>query len=142
LKEDDSDWQEASKLDGWNISVKNQCPNSPDTNVCDLGFFRTLQSQQWKLPATKNIDDLIERVQQAFEELALESIDANFLTLQSCLDKIVERHGGNDYNIPHLAKNKLCTQSGGKLPDGLPVSDLAKEVIEELGFELPMPDTI
>jgi hypothetical protein len=65
-----------------------------------------------------------------------------FLTLQSCLDKIVERHGRNDFNIPHLVKNKLCAQGGGKLPDGLPVSDLAKEVIEELSFELPMPDTI
>jgi hypothetical protein len=53
-------------------------PQFPDTNVCDLGFFRTLQSQQWKLPATKNVDDLIECVQQAFEELAPESIDANF----------------------------------------------------------------
>jgi hypothetical protein len=128
------EWHAASQLDGWSIGLKNQCPNSPDTNVRDLGFFCTLQTEQWKLPSAKTVDELIERVKQAFGALDPCSIDANFLTLQSCFDEIIKHHGGNEYSIPHLGKNKLRTQGGGKLPDALPVSDVTKDAIEVMGF--------
>jgi hypothetical protein len=101
--------------------------------VCDLGFFRTLQSEQWKLLCAKTVDELIARVTQAFNELDPKSIGCNFLTFQSCLDEIVVHHGANGYKIPHLAKNKLRAHGQGKLPDSLPVSDIAKEAMEELG---------
>jgi hypothetical protein len=130
------EWHAASQLDGWSIGLKNQRPNSPDTNVCDLGFFCTLQTEQWKLPwARKTVDELmIERVEQSFGALDPCSIDANFLTLQSCFDEIIKHHGGNEYSIPHLGKNKLRAQGGGKLPDALPVSDVTKDAIEAMGF--------
>jgi hypothetical protein len=125
FNESNPEWKIASKLDNWCIELKNQCPNSPDTNICDLGFFRTLQSEQWKLPCAKSTDELIERVEQAFNELSPESIDANFVTLQSYLDEIVKHHGCNDYKIPHLGKAKIRATIG-KLPDALPVSDVAQ----------------
>jgi hypothetical protein len=87
------EWIAASQLDGWSIGLKNQCPNSPDTNVCDLGFFRTLQTEQWKLPSAKNFDDLIQQVQEAFAALDQQSLDAKFLTRQSFLDEIIQCHG-------------------------------------------------
>jgi hypothetical protein len=126
---ENAEWKAASTMDGWKIGLKNQCPNSPDTNICDLGFFRTLQTEQWKLPCAKNVDELIDRVHQAFHSLAPESIDANFLTLQRCLDEIIQCHGSNDYKIPHLGKQKLRVIGGGKLPESLHVSDTAKKVI-------------
>jgi hypothetical protein len=128
--ESNPEWKVASKLDNWCIELKNQCPNSPDTNICDLGFFRTLQLEQWKLPCAKSTDELIKRVEQAFNKLSPESIDANFVTLQSCLDEIVKHHHCNDYKIPHLGKAKIHAIIG-KLPDALPVSDVAKAVLEE-----------
>jgi hypothetical protein len=87
-------------------------------------------------PAAKNIDELIFRVEQAFTELDPRSIDCNFLTLQSCLDEIIKDHGGNNYKIPHLGKAKLRAEGGGncKLPDCLPVSDVAKDVLEQIGI--------
>jgi hypothetical protein len=38
------EWITASRLDGWSIGLKNQCPNSPDTNICDLFTFALLES--------------------------------------------------------------------------------------------------
>jgi hypothetical protein len=137
-----TDWTTASQMGGWSIGLKNQCPNSPDTNECDLGFFWMLQLERWKFPCAKNVDELIEHMQEAFDLLDPRSIDANFLTLQSCLDEIIQCHGGNDYRIPHLGKKKRCAALVGKLPDALPVSDAAKMVIEELELQILMPDSI
>jgi hypothetical protein len=78
------DWTAAASqmvVGCWNIGLKNQCPNIPDTNLCDFGFFRTLHSEQLKLPCGKNVDMLIERVQEALELLNSHAVDANFLTL-------------------------------------------------------------
>jgi hypothetical protein len=109
--------------------------------VCDLGFFWTLQSEQWKLPCAKTVDELIEQVEQAFHALDPKSIDCNFLTLQSCLDEIVKRHGSNEYKIPHLGKNKLRATLGA-LPDALPVSDAAKDEMEHLGYARSLSDLV
>jgi hypothetical protein len=37
----------------WGFHIKEQPPNSPDTNVLDLGFFTSIQAMQWlQEPAT------------------------------------------------------------------------------------------
>jgi hypothetical protein len=64
-------WRVNWMLAGWNIALKNQCPDLPDPNVCNLHFFPTLQSEQWKLPSAKDTYELIERVQEAFAALDL-----------------------------------------------------------------------
>ena len=42
----DPEFVAAATADGWNISLYCQPPNSPDTNVLDLGFFGAIQSLQ------------------------------------------------------------------------------------------------
>jgi hypothetical protein len=53
-------------------------PNSPHFNVMDLGFFNSMQSLQTQKPA-HSIDELIQNVQTAFEELEPQALD-NLLT--------------------------------------------------------------
>ena len=43
---DDPDIVAAGTPDGWNIRLINQPPNSPDTNILDLGFSNSIQSLQ------------------------------------------------------------------------------------------------
>jgi len=42
---DDEDFARAAAQTGFDISLINQPPNSPDMNVLDLGFFASLQSK-------------------------------------------------------------------------------------------------
>jgi hypothetical protein len=56
----------AAMQDGWNINMYFQPPNSPDTNILDLGFFCAIhQSLIFEMPLS-NTQELIEPVMQAF----------------------------------------------------------------------------
>ena len=84
-----------------------QAPKSPDTNVCDLSFFRALQSEQWRNGVEDSIDGLIAQVLTTFERFNERKNDFGFLTLQCCLDDILIRNGGNDYSIRHMGKERM-----------------------------------
>ena len=64
------------------VDLNYQPPNSTDFNVLDLGFFTWIQSLEQK-KQTKNIDELINAVEDSFNELNLTKINDVFLTLQS-----------------------------------------------------------
>ena len=53
---------EAAKQQGFDIRLICQPPNSPDFNILDLGFFRAIQSIQYKKNA-KTVEDLVSAVQ-------------------------------------------------------------------------------
>ncbi len=91
----------------WNINILTQAPKSPDTNVCDLSFFRALQSEQWRNGVENSIDGLIAQVLTTFERFNERKNDFGFLTLQCCLDDILIRNGGNDYSIRHMGKERM-----------------------------------
>ena len=44
ILEDDVEFKEAVEEIGLNLTVFMQSPNSPDTNILDLGFFRAIKS--------------------------------------------------------------------------------------------------
>jgi len=52
---------------GFDIRLVRQPPNSPDLNVLDLGFFRSIQALQHK-KSLNSVDDLVDAVQKSFEE--------------------------------------------------------------------------
>ena len=64
------------------VDLNYQPPNSTDFNVLDLGFFTWIQSLEQK-KQTKNIDELINAVEDSFNELNPTKINDVFLTLQS-----------------------------------------------------------
>ncbi|XP_041994169.1 uncharacterized protein LOC121744637 [Salvia splendens] len=130
LKSFDSQFDDLASSDGFKFHLISQPANSPCTNVLDLDFFRAIQSLQDDKLAT-NIDELLGNVWSSFEELTPQTLNNVFLTLQSCLSKILEVHGGNNYKIPHLNKERL--RRTVELSTSLEVEEnLVKECLEYL----------
>lgn len=96
-----------------NIVLIQQPPNSPDMNILDLCFFRSIQSLT-DCRAPKNIRELMEAVREEFENYEVDKLAKSFLTLQSCLRETMKKQGGNGYDIPHMGKDKRLQE--GRLP--------------------------
>lgn len=106
LAENDAELIAECQKGGWDISFRCQPPNSPDFNVLDLGFFNSIQALQHQ-NAPKSIDELIECVHQAFEDLEWPSLDDVFLSLQMVMNSCMKCEGGNQYKLEHMSKKKL-----------------------------------
>ncbi|XP_074310262.1 uncharacterized protein LOC141646106 [Silene latifolia] len=105
----DEDFTRHANEDGWNIQLTCQPPNSPDLNVLDLGFFRAIQALQQKEKAN-TLQQLVDNVMQAYEQLEAIKLNYVFITLQACMMEIMQLKGGIDYPIPHMHKSKLAAQ--------------------------------
>jgi len=92
---------EKSKEFGINVKIREQPPNSPDLNVLDLGIFRALQSCQFR-NALKDVNDLIVQIKVTFNNYSPKSLDNVWLTLQMCMNEIIDHDGGNNYKIIHM----------------------------------------
>lgn len=124
------EFRAAASTDGFNIMLVCQPPNSPDTNVNDLGWFRAIQSLQLDT-ASYNVDDLIRNVTISFDELSAMTLNNVFLSLQSVLIEILKANGNNDFKLPHMGKARLLRQ--GQLPEVLEVDEeLVRSSIEHL----------
>lgn len=102
-----------AKKDGFDINLVCQPPNSPDLNVLDLGFFRSIQTLQHQ-EAPKNVDELLAAVDKAFNELSPQCLTNVFLSLQSCMLEVIKSFGNNTYKLPHIGKDQLSRT--GRLP--------------------------
>ncbi|KAK9664743.1 hypothetical protein RND81_14G064800 [Saponaria officinalis] len=126
----DADFVAAATSDGFNIQLKQQPAMSPDLNVLDLGFFRSIQSLQSSKPA-KTVDELVKNVQEAYENQHANCLNDVWLSLQACMVEIMKRKGHNDYRLPHL--QKAAARRAGTLPRDLIVSeDLVAECMTYL----------
>jgi hypothetical protein len=123
IKADDLEFGITARQGLWNINILTQAPKSPDTNICDLSFFRALQSEQWRSGEENTIDGLIAQVLAAFVRFDARKNDFGFITLQCCLDDILIRNGGNDYSIRHMGKERMLRE--GILPVRVQASDAA-----------------
>jgi hypothetical protein len=140
FSENQPEWRAAASYGSWDFRLTPQPANSPDTNILDLGFFRALQSEQWRDGFETTADGLIAQVRRAWDRFDPEKIDANFITLQSCLGEILLDQGGNIYDIPHVGKERMRRRDG-RLPAALPVSEEAKTMLQDLGFLEPGGNT-
>ncbi|XP_050875169.1 uncharacterized protein LOC127078783 [Lathyrus oleraceus] len=113
---DDEEFRKAASEGGFDIRLSCQPPNSPDLNVLDLGFFNAIQSLQQK-EVSKSVDELIEVVQNSYDNFSSKQSDKIFLTLQSCMIEIMKIKGSNNYRIPHMKKEVLLNR--GILPTQL-----------------------
>jgi hypothetical protein len=112
---------------GLNAILYTQPPNSPDLNILDLGFFRAIQSANDTV--SNDEEQLIQHVLNAFNLFPRVKINHTWLTLQSCLNEIIEKHGGNDYKIPHYGKERL--EREGRLPMSLEVTQQLDDILGE-----------
>jgi hypothetical protein len=88
------------------VSIYTQPPNSPDLSICDLGLFNALQAAYYR-KAPANAVQLIQCVEQTYNEYPPDKINRIFITLQSVFNEILYHHGGNEYKIPHMNKDRL-----------------------------------
>ena len=121
IPEDDMEFKEVVDEIGLNLTVFTQSPNSPGTNILNLGFFRAIQSFNDDCPA--NEEELIKSVEKAYGEYPFHKLNHVWLTLQSCLNMIIENDGGKDYKIPHMGKESM--ERRGLLPGVLDVTPAA-----------------
>jgi hypothetical protein len=129
IKNDDEDFLAVAKSgDGWVIKMVNQPPNSPDTNICDLSFFVSIQALQQE-EVSNTMAELVEAVKRAFEEYDPRRLNHAWLTLMTCYNEIIECQGGNDYKIPHMGKQAL--ERAHKLPFQITVTNHAKLYLGE-----------
>ena len=108
----------AGRMGGSDIRLRCQPPNSPDMNVLDLGYFRSMEALQQKDP-NSNIDGLIKAAQSAFEDLDARTLNKTFLSFQERMKETMRLNGSNKCKIPHMRKNAL--ESEGKLPLCVPI---------------------
>ena len=102
ILDDDEEFKKVVDRIGLNLTMYTQSPNSLDTNILDLGFFRAIQSFNDDCPT--NEEESIKSVEKAYGEYPMRKLNHVWLTLQSCLNMIIENDGGNDYKIPHMGK--------------------------------------
>ncbi|XP_021762904.1 uncharacterized protein LOC110727635 [Chenopodium quinoa] len=74
----DEEFVAATKANGFNIQFVFQPAQLPDLNVLDLGLFKVIQSIQYQ-SFPKNLDELIEKVAEAFEVFDPTSTDTHGL---------------------------------------------------------------
>ncbi|ETW01375.1 hypothetical protein H310_06925 [Aphanomyces invadans] len=125
----DDDIIEACSSGGWAMELKFQPPNSPDLNVLDLGFFRSIQTIQEE-NFSRSVDDIIAATDNAWRRVDMMTLNSNFLTLQCCMLEIIRFAGCNSYKIPHMRKNVLS--ASGRLPESV----MADGDVIDYGFSL------
>ncbi|XP_074292443.1 uncharacterized protein LOC141619316 [Silene latifolia] len=130
IKCTDHDFLNAATTDGFNISLNQQTPNSPDLNVLDLGFFRSIQSLQQSKRA-KTIHQLVLNVVQAWDEEPALCLDDVWLSLQVVMLEVMKSKGYNDFKLPHLGKQ--AQRAAGTLPRNLDANqDIVMECLQDL----------
>ena len=78
-----------------------------------------------------SIEDIVMKVQHAFDEYAAERTNRIFLTLQACMREVLKQLGGNRYKVPHMRKAVL--ERLGALPAALEcAATVVRDAIEFL----------
>lgn len=112
----DPEFVAAATSEGFDIRLTCQPPNSPDTNILDLGLFAALQSLFQK-SSPRSLKDIVTKVVQAWDEYPVVRSNRVFLTHQTCMREIMRLKGEHKYKIPHIGKQAM--ERLGALPAGL-----------------------
>ena len=104
------------------IVVVTQPAQSPDLNVLDLGFFRSLQSRVHS-SSTNNMAELIDEVERMYWEYDAITMERVWQSLFNVYNSILQVGGGNEYKLPHL--NKARAQRDGTLKRSVEVHKAA-----------------
>ena len=104
---DDPQFLAAAAMNGLQLRLKKQSPNSPDQNINDLGFFASIESHRQE-ETSNSLDELIAHVKQAYENYSPETLDHVWISYQQCMIKCMEERGSNKYTLPHMGKAKLA----------------------------------
>jgi hypothetical protein len=89
-------------LNGRNIDVSTQPPQSPDLNVLDLAFLHSLQCFARRIKySVSSVVDFVQQVTKAFEEYPIEKLLRCCAMQLVAYREILKDLGGNQYEFPH-----------------------------------------
>lgn len=98
--------------DGWNFKVITQPAQSPDLNINDLAFFRSLKCRVEQLKNDRlTLDSLYQAIQRAWRDYDAATLERIWGVQYACYRKVLELEGDNDYQPPHSGVRK----GGGKI---------------------------
>jgi hypothetical protein len=102
-------------MNEYKIQVEWQIPNSPETNLLDLGFWATLQAIVERMHRLKRMDTdaLARTVNECFDMVESEKIDRIYDRWEYVLDLIIQGGGTNDL----VESNRGLTKSLDTLPN-------------------------
>ncbi|CAH9079650.1 unnamed protein product [Cuscuta europaea] len=130
IQPNDSEFMAAATTEGFNIKLACQPPNSPDLNILDLGFFRSVECLQ-QANRSSTVSELVVAVTKAYDEFSPYTLNKVWLSLQLCMTEILIVKGNNNYKIPHIGHDNLHAQ--GELPISIGADPtLVREVMELL----------
>ncbi|XP_056695340.1 uncharacterized protein [Spinacia oleracea] len=128
----DPQFLQEANIDGFTFIWQPQSPQSPDLNILDLGFFRSIQSlYEKKMP--KDLDEMITDVEEAFNELHPKVLSNVWHSYQYVMQEIIKVKGGGNYVLPHVKKKQL--EDAGNLP--LQVQPDAQAIKESMQLLYP-----
>ncbi|XP_021840380.2 uncharacterized protein [Spinacia oleracea] len=114
VTQDDAIWQQVYQQGDFTFILVQQPPNSPDMNILDLGFFRSIQSLlHKKMP--KDVDAMMQAVHDDFYELEPKTLSNVWYSLQYVWNAILKSQGANEYVLPHVNKARL--EAEGRLEE-------------------------
>ena len=84
----------------WSINLIMQPAQSPDLNINDLGFFRSLKT---RVLETKfdTVEKMMEVVYDEYERYDAETLERVWQCLFAVYNKVLEELGGNGYKLEH-----------------------------------------
>lgn len=133
FNQNDNQWieyaHESANNGRWTFNIRPQPPNSPDLNILDLGFFRSIQALQYEQCPAKTIPQLIRNVQQAWIEYNPNTLNRIWLSHGYGMNEIVGNDGNNEYTLPHVGKEQL--EREGRLPTVVPLDFDALDALED-----------
>jgi hypothetical protein len=120
LLEGDPEWEQALEWLQMGIPIRlfTQPSNSPDLNICDLGFFRAVEAANNH--GAMNESEIITQVEQAYNNYPANLINRIWLTWMSVCDTVIIANGSNNYQLTHMRKAVL--ERLGILPHVLELS--------------------
>jgi hypothetical protein len=130
----DENWQAAINNEAvWKFKLNEQPANSPDTNILDLGFFASIQAIQWEQEPATSINGLIANVLRAWDLYNPMTLERVWLTHQAVCSEIIAANGDNDYDLPHIGKDKLI-KDNGKLPLSIDLTKAAEVALDDMDY--------
>ena len=95
----------ACKGGGPSIKLVDQPAQSPDTNVCDLGLFRSVDSRIPKFRPFQ-LDRFARMVSKAHRQYPGDKVEQLYQTKIAVCKKMVEAKGDNSFDLHHRKRKK------------------------------------
>ena len=109
-------FRERGQRDGFNITVVTQPAQSPDMNINDLGFFRSLKcrvAHAWLVDEQRCLDVMMEKIEELWQEYDYDTLERIWAHQLDCYREILRLEGGNNYPNPH--GGSIVRQRAGRI---------------------------